>query len=326
MKHTSVFCSITACLFFLLTGCDRQSDVIVLKLAHGLDVTHPVHKAMEFMGERLYEKSNGKIELEIFPNEQLGSERETIEQVQIGCIDITKTSTAPLESFIPIMGVFSVPYVFRDSDHFWNVLLGPIGNKVLLAGENVGIRGLCFYDSGSRSFYTKDKPVLNPDDLTGMKVRVMQSKTSIEMVTALGGSPTPISWGELYTSLQQGVVDGAENNPPSFYTSRHYEVCKHYSLDEHARIPDILLISKVLWDKYPEDVRRIIQEAADESSVYQRKLWDEMTQESLEKVQEAGVTIYYPDKKPFTEKVMEMHRSYEGTEIGELIQAIERTE
>lgn len=314
------------CCGLLFTGCATESDVIVLKLAHGLDLQHPVHIAMEYMGKRLKEKSNGKIILEIFPNEQLGSEREMVEQVQLGCIDMVKVSTSPLESFIPIMGIFSVPYIFRDGDHFWRVMNGPVGKRILLTGEKVGLRGLCYYDSGSRSFYTTDKPVLSPDDLGGMKIRVQQSKTSMDMVQALGASPTPIEWGELYTALQQGVVDGAENNPPSFYTSRHYEVCKHYSLDEHTRVPDIILISAVIWNNFPDDVKKIIQEAADESVIFQRKLWDEMTAKSLAEVEAAGCTIYHPEKGPFVESVKEMHRSYDGTEIGALIQQIMETE
>jgi len=312
-------------LLIALSGCGQKSDVTKLKLGHGLDTTHPVHKAMVFMSEKLEEKSGGKVIIEIYPSEQLGSEREMIEQVQLGSIDMVKTSTAPLESFVPIMGVFSVPYVFPDSDQYWRVLLGPIGKRMLEAGVPVGLRGLCFYDAGSRSFYTKDRPILKPADLAGMKIRVMQSKTSMDMIKALGASPTPIAWGELYTSLQQGVVDGAENNPPSFYTSRHYEVCKHYSLDEHTRIPDILLISEVVWNKLPADTQRMVQEAADESCAFQRELWKQKTQESLDEVEAAGVTIYRPDPQPFAEKVQDMHRSYDGTDIGALIDEIQAT-
>ncbi|OQY03505.1 MAG: C4-dicarboxylate ABC transporter substrate-binding protein [Planctomycetales bacterium 4572_13] len=305
-----------------LGGCDEKNDVVVLKLAHSVDVSHPVHKAMVFMGQRLEEISDGKITLEIFPNEQLGSERETIEQVQLGIIDITKTSTAPLESFIPKMGVFSIPYVFRGYDHFWNVLEGPIGDEVKQGGTAVKLYGLCFYDSGSRSFYTTSNPINSPADLKGLKVRVQQSNTAIEMVKALGGSPTPISYGELYTSLQQGVVDGAENNPPSFETSRHYEVCKYYSLDEHTMVPDIIIINSDFWDGLTDKQRQIIQEAADESSIYQRKLWKEKTQESLRIVKAAGVEIIHPDKTPFIKAVKDMHESYKGTEVGELLARI----
>jgi len=309
------------------SGCSKKSDnsgITKLKMGHALDTEHPVHKAMVFMAEKLKEKSGGKVIIEIYPGEQLGSESELIEQVQLGLLDITKVSTAPMESFVPIYSVFSLPYIFRDSTHFWTVMEGPIGKKLLEAGQSKGFKGLCYYDAGSRSFYTKEKPIMNPDDLTGMKIRVMNSNTSMQMVETLGASPTAISWGELYTSLQQGVVDGAENNPPSFYRSGHYEVCKHYSLDEHTMIPDIVLISTATWKKLSPEIQQIVQDAADESVVYQKQLWKEDSEEALKIVQGKGVTIYHPDKAPFREKVKQMLASYEATEVGELIKKIEK--
>ena len=309
------------------SGCSKKSDnsgITKLKMGHALDTEHPVHKAMVFMAEKLKEKSGGKVIIEIYPGEQLGSESELIEQVQLGLLDITKVSTAPMESFVPIYSVFSLPYIFRDSTHFWTVMEGPIGKKLLEAGQSKGFKGLCYYDAGSRSFYTKEKPIMNPDDLTGMKIRVMNSNTSMQMVETLGASPTAISWGELYTSLQQGVVDGAENNPPSFYRSGHYEVCKHYSLDEHTMIPDIVLISTATWKKLSPEIQQIVQDAADESVVYQKQLWKEDSEEALKIVQGKGVTIYHPDIAPFREKVKQMLASYEATEVGELIKKIEK--
>ncbi len=315
-------------LVFSLSGCSKKSDSTrrILKIGHSLDVEHPVHKALLFMAEKLKEKSDGKVVLQIYPGEQLGSEREMIEQVQMGSIDMAKVSTSPLESFVPIMSVFGVPYLFRDSEHFWNVLEGPIGEKLKKAGENVGLKALCYYDAGSRSFYTKSKQILSPADLAGMKIRVQESKTAMQMIEALGASPTPIAWGELYTSLQQGVVDGAENNPPSFYRSRHFEVCKHYSLDEHTMVPDIVLISIQTWKKLPQDVQKIVQEAANESAKYQRQLWKEATEDALEKVQAQGVNVYHPDKSAFRQKVMQMHESYKGSEVGDLMAEIEQVQ
>ncbi len=307
-----------------LSGCSKKSDVTVIKMGHALDTEHPVHKAMLFMAEKLKEKSGGKVVLEVYPGEQLGSEREMIEQVQMGLLDMTKVSTSPLESFIPLMSVFSVPYLFRDGDHLWKFLDNPAGKKLLQAGEEKGFKGLCYYDAGSRSFYTKDKPILKPADLEGMKIRVQESKTSMQMIRELGASPTPIAWGELYTSLQQGVVDGAENNPPSFYLSGHYEVCKYYSLDEHTMVPDIVLMSLKTWNKLPVDIQKMVQDAADESVIEQKRLWKETTDNALKIVQERGVTVYHPDKEPFREKVKPMHDSYKGTEVGELMQEIEK--
>lgn len=299
-------------IFALFTGGTlRDNRTVVLKLGHSLDTAHPVHAGMVHMAERLEEKSGGRVRLEIYPNGQLGSETECIEQLQQGALAMTKTSAAPLEGFVAEMGVFGIPYIFRDADHFWRVLDGPIGQELSVASEGVGLRGLCYYDAGSRSFYTINKPVRSPADLQGMKIRVMKSKTMMNMVEALGGSPTPIPWGELYTALQQKMVDGAENNLPSFYTNRHFEVAKHFTLDEHSRVPDILLISKPIWDGLTPQVQQWVQEAALESSRFQRTLWEEKTREALEAVQKEGVTIYRPSKEPFSQKVLAMHNSFD---------------
>ena len=302
---------------------DGVEGQTVLKLAHVLDQSHPVHLAMEHMAEQLDAVSGGLMKLKIFPNGQLGSETDSIEQVQRGVLAMVKTSTAPLEGFIPEMALFGLPYLFRDEDHYWNVLLGDVGKELLGKGEIVGLRGLIYYDSGSRSFYTINSPVLHPDDLENKKIRVMRSKTSIEMISQMGGSPTPIPFGELYTALQQGMVDGAENNPPSIDSSRHYEVAKHYSLDEHSRIPDIVLFSQRIWDSLTPEQQARMQEAADRSVVFQRELWNDKTQESLDLLESAGVTIYYPEKGPFREQVKPMYDALEGTLIHDYVRRVE---
>jgi tripartite ATP-independent transporter DctP family solute receptor len=306
----------------LTTGCGGENKVTVIKLAHALDTTHPVHKGMVFMARKVDEYSGGKMRVDIYPSGQLGEERELIELLQIGSLAMTKVSTAPLEAFVPEMIIFGIPYVFRDSEHRWKVLNGPIGKRLLLAGEPFFLRGMCYYDAGSRSFYTKDRPIITPADLKGMKIRVMKSITAVKMIEALGGSPTPIPWGELYTSLQQGVVDGAENNPPSFYLSHHYEVCKYYSLDEHTAVPDILLMSTIVWNSLSEQEKEWLQKAVDDSVEYQKELWTESVRESLDAVREAGVEVIYPDKTPFLNAVQPMHDSYKGTPVYDLIQDI----
>jgi tripartite ATP-independent transporter DctP family solute receptor len=302
--------------FCLITlSCIGPPDQKELKLAHGLPTDHPVHQAMEYMGQRVRELSEGKLDVKVYPAEQLGSEQQCVELVQIGSLAITKVSAAVMESFVEEYKVFGLPYLFKSKEHAFKVYDGEIGNEILLSSIDKWIRGLTYYDAGSRSFYTKSKPIEHPDDLIGMKIRVMASITAVGMVRALGGSPTPISWGELYTALQSGVVDGAENNPPSLYTSRHYEVCKFYSLDEHTTIPDVLVISEVVWQKLSEQEREWIQQAADESAVLQRKLWAESEQKSLEEVQKAGVQINYPDKEPFIEKVQPFIETYRNNQI-----------
>ncbi len=311
---------------FFLTGCGGSDGVVNLKMGHGLDTTHPVHKGMVYMAEKAAEKSAGKIKIDIYPSEQLGNERELIEQLQIGSVAMTKVSSSALETFVPSMQVFALPYLFRDADHKWKVLNGAIGQQLLDEGAQKGLKGLVYYDAGARSFYTVDKPILEPADLQGLKVRTQQSPMAIKMIKAMGGSPTPISWGELYTSLQQGVVDGAENNPPSLYTARHYEVCKHYSLDEHTMVPDIVLISTIAWNKLSPEHQQILMESAKESVPYQIQLWEEFVAQSMEEMKAAGLTVYTPDKAPFQAQVQELWQEYDGTEIGELAKKIQEVQ
>jgi len=296
-------------------SCIGPSNKRQLKLAHGLPTDHPVHEAMMFLAERAGELSEGRLEIEVYPAEQLGSEQQCVELVQIGSLAITKISAAVMESFSEDYKVFGLPYIFRDREHAYKIFDGEIGRDLLLSTEDKWIRGLCYYDAGSRSFYTKDKPITHPDDLAGLKIRVQRSITAVEMMQALGGSATPIAWGELYTALQSGVVDGAENNPPSLYTSRHYEVCKYYSLDEHSTIPDVLVISKKIWDDLTPEEQEWIQKAANESAILERELWAESEKMSLQEVQKAGVEINYPNKEPFIKKVQPMLESYRDNEV-----------
>ena len=314
-------------LILFLTACGEIGKVRTIKLAHGLNVEHSVHKAMVYLGERLEEHSGGKMKIEIYPNQQLGSERQLVELLQIGSVGMTKVSVGIMENFAPNMKVFGLPFIFRDKDHAYRVMDGEIGKDLLLQGETYWLRGLTYYDAGSRSFYTKERPIHTPEDLSGLKIRVMESATAMDMVRSLGGSPTPISWGELYTALQQGVVDGAENNPPSFYLSGHYEVCKYYTLNEHTTLPDVVLIGTHVWDRLSAQEQEWLQRSVDESAVYQRKLWAESEQEALEAVKEAGVEIIIPDKSTFKKEVTQLIESYKDDEnIYKLIQRIQETQ
>ena len=313
-------------LFTLLifwAGCAEISDATYLKLAHGLDTQHPVHKAMEFMAQRVAEKSGGKFKIEIYPSQQLGTERQCLELLQIGSLGMTKVSAAVMENFAPNIEVLSLPYIFRNREHAYRVQDGETGKKMLLQSEKYWLRGLTYFDAGQRSFYCKT-PIRTPEDLNGKKIRVQESVTAMNLVRSLGGAPTPISWGELYTALQQGVVDGAENNPPSFYTSRHYEVCKYYILNEHTAVPDILVIGTVAWNRLAEQEQLWLQEAADEAKVYQRKLWQEAEQAALDSVKVAGVEIIIPDKTLFAEKTKSLFEKYKNQpEKYQLIQDIQ---
>lgn len=310
-------------LLFFIISCGKEKDVTVIKLGHGLSVSHSVHKAMEFMAERLKEKSDSTVLIEIYPNQQLGTERESLELLQIGSLGMTKVSTGVLENFVPELKVLGLPFLFRDKDHRYKVLEGEIGENLLDASLPKRLKGLIFYDAGSRSFYSKSQ-MEKPADLKGLKLRVMESTTAMNMVTSLGGSPTPIAWGELYTALQQGIVDGAENNLPSFYLSRHYEICKYLMLDEHSALPDELIISTLIWKKLSPQEQKWVKEAAMESLEFQKKIWQEAELEALSEVQKAGVIVTRPDKERFRELVKPMYKEFsKDAEIKELIQAIQ---
>jgi tripartite ATP-independent transporter DctP family solute receptor len=294
----------------LCGGCDAGRDVRTIKLAHGLSPSHPVHQAMVHMAERVAVKSGGELRVEVYPSAQLGSERECLELLQIGSLGMTKVSAAVMEAFAPTYKAYNLPYLFESEEHRLAVMNGPIGKEVLQDGRQYWLRGLCYYDAGYRSFYTVNKPVRTPGDLAGLKVRTQESPTAIRMIQAMGGSATPIAWGELYTALQQGVVDGAENNPPSFHLSRHYEVCRHYTLNEHTAVPDVLLISTKIWDRLTPEQQQWLQEAADESAAYQHELWQKATAEALATVEKAGVQVTRPDKGPFAERVKDLAETY----------------
>ncbi len=312
---------------FSLYSCRNTDDTTTIKLAHGLDLSHPVHKGMAYMAQRCEEISGGKLRLQIYPSGQLGSEQQCLELLQIGSLALTKVSSSVLESFTDNFRVLGLPYIFKSTDHAFRVLDGPIGKDLLASSEPFLIKGLCFYDAGSRSFYTINRPINHPDDLNGLKIRVQKSIVAVQLVKTMGGSPTPIDWGELYTALQSGVVDGAENNPPSFYTSRHYEVCKYYSINEHSMVPDVLVISLMVWNKLTDEQKKWLQQAADESVPVQRELWAESVRESLKAVEKAGTIINYPDKEPFAEKVAGIYELFKNQPVVyDLIQRIKEEE
>ncbi len=299
-------------LVIILSGCSGQRKTRILQLAHGLPVNHPVHIAMQYMADRVAEASHGSMMIRIYPGGQLGSEQQNVELLQLGSLAMTKVSAAVMEGFSEDYKVLGLPYLFKDKAHYFKVCDSDIGKQILTSTDDKWLRGLAFYDAGARSFYTANKPVHKPADLTGLKLRVMKSQTAMKMVAALGGSPTPLSWGELYTALQSGVVDGAENNPPTFYNSHQYEVCKYYTLDEHASIPDVLLMSKVVWDKLTGEQQSILNEAVKASVRKERELWANAEQDALNKLSEAGVKIIRPEKDAFAQKVQSLYRTYAG--------------
>jgi len=306
----------------VVSGCKKSQDVMVFRLAHVLDPAHPVHQGMAHFGERLSSLSNGTIKVDIYPSGQLGNERECLELVQLGGLDMAKVSSSVMENFVPAMAVFSLPYLFDDAEHYRRVFNGDIGRELLDQGKPYLLYGLCFYDAGFRSFFAREKSIETPDDLAGMKIRVMRSNLSIQTINSLGGNATPMSYGELYSALQQGVVDGAENNPPNFYQSRFYEVCKYFSLDEHSAPPDILIMGMHTWNKLTQTQRGWVEQAIQESVDFQNELWETATKEALKAVEEAGVTVVRPDKEPFRNSVASIYAEQEKTFLAEWINRI----
>ena len=289
-------------LFSVVSSCSESSNAKVVYLGHTLPQAHPVHKGIVAFKKALEKKSNKTLIVKIFPDGQLGSEREVLELLQIGSLAATKVSAATLSNFVPEYHLLGIPYLFRNKEHQFDVLEGEIGKSILQKGSKFWLRGLCYYDAGSRSFYTSKKAIRTPEDLEGLKIRVMNNQMAINMVNSMGGSATPMSYSELYTAIQQGVVDGAENNPPSFVSSNHYEISKYYTLDEHSSVPDVLLMGTKFWDKLSEQEKIWVQEAADESAQSQKMFWNESVEESMAVAKKAGVEIIIPDKSLFAKK------------------------
>lgn len=289
-------------LFASFMSCKKTDGTKVLYLGHTLPQTHPVHKGILEFQKALELKSKGTLKVKIFPDAQLGSEREVLELLQIGSVAATKVSAATLSNFVPEYHILGIPYLFRDKQHQFDVLEGPVGKSILEKGSKFWLRGLCYYDAGSRSFYTSKKAIRTPEDLKGLKIRVMNNQMAINMVNSMGGSATPLAYGELYTAIQQGVVDGAENNPPSFVSSNHYEISKYYTIDQHSSVPDVLLIGTKYWESLSANEKVWVQEAADESAQAQKIFWNESVEESMAKARAAGVEIIFPEKSLFAEK------------------------
>lgn len=292
-------------LALLLTfACRTDQDRIVLIAADDHPLDYPTTQGLVSMKEFLERETDGRITLDIFPDKRLGDEKSTIEQTQLGIIDLNRVNVNPLTQLSPLLGALSLPYIFLDVDHMHAVLDGPIGEELLMSLKERGLIGLCYYDSGARSFYNTVRPLHSPRDLVGLKIRVQKSEIMIDMVRALGGSPTPMSFGEVYTSLASGVIEGAENNWPSYDYTGHYQVARYYSLDEHSMAPEMVVMSLRAWERLSPEDRALIKKAALKSVEVQRRLWRELEKKSEEKVRAAGNQINaIPDKTEFIEAV-----------------------
>jgi len=268
---------------------------IVLRLAetHGAD--YPTTQGDYEFARLVEERSNGRIKIEVYPGSQLGEERAVIEQVQFGAIDFTRVSMSPLAAFSPDLNALQMPYLYRNADHMWEVLNSKIGDDFLDSMEDAGFVGLSWFDSGARSFYNSVRPIKSVADLAGLKIRVQESDLMIGLVESLGAVATPMPFGEVYSGIQTGVIDGAENNWPSYYSTSHYEVAKYFTLDEHTRVPEITIASKLSMDKLSKEDQALIKQAAKDSMAFQIKAWADYEKVAEEAVRANGNQVDYLD-------------------------------
>ncbi|MER9452688.1 TRAP transporter substrate-binding protein [Mesorhizobium sp. M0478] len=287
---------------------------------------YPTVEAVKYLGELIKERTAGRYSVEVYHSAQLGEEKDTIEQTQTGVIDLNRVSMGPFNGIVPETAVPSLPYMFRSVEHMRHVMDGPIGDEILEAFETHDLVGLAFYDSGARSFYNTKKDITSIADLKGMKFRVIQSDVFVDMVNALGANATPMAYGEVYSALETGVIDGAENNWPSFESAKHYEVAKHYTVDQHQIVPEVLVMSKSSWDRLTPEDQAIVKQAAKDSVVKMRELWDAQEKKSREIVEKAGVKVSEIDKQPLIDAMKPVYDKYLKTpELKDLATRIQAT-
>lgn len=338
MKKNKIFAIMSCCILSvgLLSGCGKtttdsskkvaETKPMTLRLSDNQPEGYPTVLGDKAFAKAVEEKTKGRIKVQVYPGSQLGDEKSVIEQVQFGAIDAVRIGVAPLAEFNKQVGVLILPYLYKDKDQMFRVLDGPIGDKIFasLAADSK-IVGLSWLDSGARNFYNTKKDVKTPDDLKGLKIRVQESKPMMDLVKALGASATPMSYGEVYSALQTGVIDGAENNWPSFLSSNHYEVAKHITIDEHTRVPEMISISKTTWDKISPEDQKLVKAAAQEGAAVERAEWlkqDEAAQKTI--IAKGGVTITKLESNAaFQDKVKGMYDAH--PEWKDTIQAILNT-
>ena len=275
---------------------------MALKYATIHEPTHPVGYTAEFFASRVKELTNGEITIQVYHSRQLGDARDNVENVRNGSIAVTTLSVSNLSQVLPVLDVWSLPYIFKSDDHYWYVLNHPKSWEFMKQLEPKGMRLITWITSGARNFFSQ-KPIRSAADLKGMKIRVMASPVMINTMKAFGASGVPTAWGELYTALQTGVVDGAENNHPSLISMKFYEVSKHYTLDEHMRIPDLTIFSSKVFDRLSKAQQQAILQAGTEATAYMRGAWKVAEVEDLAKLKGLMKEIIAVDKKPFQDAV-----------------------
>jgi tripartite ATP-independent transporter DctP family solute receptor len=307
-------------------GGRAQAQGVTLRAADIHPDGYPTIEGVKFMGKLVEERTGGRIRIQMFHSRQLGDEKDTLEQTRFGVIDITRVNTAPLNNLVPETLVVGLPFVFRDTAQMHKVMDGPVGEDIGRATQAHGLVTLCYYDSGARSFYTRGRAVPEPTDLKGMKVRVQQSDMWVALMRAFGANATPLPFGEVYSALQTGVVDGAENNIPTYVTSRHYEVAKFYTQTEHSLSPEILAMSKRSFDKLSKADQDIIRQAAKESVPHMRKLWFAMEDMAMKQALEGGTQLVKADKKAYEALVQPVYDQFvKDAKLKALVERIRAT-
>lgn len=287
LKSKKLLCFV----LFLITAIFASTPVqaaVVYQLSDNQPGDYPTTIGDLKFAELVNQRTNGRIKIDVYHSAQLFDEKSAIETAQMGGLAFCRVNAQPLSDFTKVLGVLSLPYLFRDEVHLWKVLNGPVGEALLKEMEANGLVGLVYYDSGSRNFYNSKRVIKTPTDMKGLKIRVQQSKLMMGLVEGLGASATPMPYGEVYTGLQSGVIDGAENNWPSYYSTSHYEVARYFTLDHHTRTPEVLCVSKAVWDKFSTEDKKIIKQAALDSQAIQRKAWKEYEAKSIKAINASG--------------------------------------
>jgi len=327
MNHLKKFCC-AALVIALIVGFSASLQAAEWKGWNIHVEGYPNTIALDNFAQLLDQKSGGQMKLKMYHAGTLGSQPDAIEQVRLGGLEIANFSLGPLGPVVPEANVVSLPFIFKDPDHAFRVLDGKAGDMIKEGMAKKGLISLAWYDGGARSFYNSKKPINTPADVAGMKVRVMNNDLYSGMIKALGGNPSPMAFSEVYQSLKTGVVDGAENNWPSYESTGHYEVAKYYSLSQHLIIPETLCINAAVWDKLSADEQKILKEAAEESAVLQRKLWKERSKASEEKVLAGGAVFNaIPDKSAFQAAMKPVYEKFlaENPDLRPLVEMIQNT-
>jgi tripartite ATP-independent transporter DctP family solute receptor len=289
---------------------------------------YPTVQALQLMGRLIAERTGGRDRIRVFHSRQLGEEKETIEQTRAGAIDLNRTNVALIGNFVPAINVLAMPFLFRSTGHLQKVLDGPIGSDILNSFEPYGFVGLAFYDSGARSIYNRVRPIRSLADLKGLRIRVQQSELMSQMMTALGAEAVEMPYGQVITGLSTGLIDGAENNWPSYVTTDHYRLAGYYTLTEHTMSPEVLVMSRKAWDELSAEDRAIFRDAALQSRSFMREKWAELEQRSIQQVQAAGVSVIAQfDRKPFEAAMAPLyHKAQHDPTVAKLIERIREVE